>query len=356
MSAGSAAPRPARLEPIFSPRPWGARTLAPWFPEKSNLAEPLGEAWMTGAECRFATAPFAGQELGKVWPDLKADWTGTRISAASGSIPLLVKFIFAEDKLSVQVHPDDAYASRHEQAAGGRGKTEMWYALQARPGAEALVGLKPSVTPEIFRRAIADGTAEECLEHVPLHSGDAIFVPAGTTHTIGAGLVLCEIQQYSDLTYRVYDYNRRDAQGRPRELHIEKALQVIRFGPQHGGKIDPVRIAGDGAARTYFVSCPYFATEKWEVAERFAATTSPEHFDLLIFLEGRGAIRWGSDSVEYAPAQTWLLPAALGAYELAPSARTSLLRTYVPPAVDELKRQLRAEGVSESQLSRLVYP
>src|SRR5580658_5993956 len=129
------------------------------------------------------------------------------------TFPLLVKFLFPEDKLSVQVHPDDDYAARHEPAAGGRGKTEMWYAMRAREGSEVMVGLKAGVDREKFRRAIADGSAEECLRHITLRAGEAIFVPAGTAHTIGAGFVLCEIQEHSDVTYRVYDYNRRDAKG-----------------------------------------------------------------------------------------------------------------------------------------------
>jgi mannose-6-phosphate isomerase len=356
VSSSSAFLCPARLEPIFSARPWGARTLAPLFPEKSNLAEPLGEAWMTGAECRFASGPFAGQKLGDVWRTLPPAWTGTKVAASAGSFPLLVKFIFAEEKLSVQVHPDDEYAARHEQAAGGRGKTEMWYAIDARPGADVLAGLKPGVTAEIFRRAIEDGSAEDCLQHVPFRAGEAIFVPAGTAHTIGAGLVLCEIQEYSDLTYRVFDYNRRDAQGRPRELHIEKALQVMRFGEQRGGKISPARIARGAATETFFIACRYFAAEKWEFAERAGASTSAEHFDLLIILEGHGSIEWGGKSVDYAPAQTWLLPAALGAYHLAPRERTALLRAYVPVPFDEVARKLAAQGVSESDLSRLVHP
>jgi mannose-6-phosphate isomerase len=346
---------PARLEAIFSPRPWGSFSLAPFFPDKSNLAEPLGEAWMTGSECHFASGPFAGEKLGQVWHKLSPEWAGTQADPAN-DFPLLVKFIFSEQKLSVQVHPGDDYAARHELAAGGRGKTEMWYALHAREGAQVMVGLKPGVTPEKFKRAIVNGTAEDCLEHIPVHTGDAIFVPAGTAHTIGPGLVLCEIQQHSDITYRVYDYNRRDAQGKPRDLHIEKALEVIQFGEQSGGKIDPVRISRGAVAETYFVACRYFTTEKWEFAERIASTTSREHFDLLIFLEGHGSIRGGGESAEYAPAQTWLLPAALGAYQLIPGSRTSLLRTYVPAHIDEFARKLADQGVSESAWSRLVYP
>ena len=167
------------------------------------------------------------------------EWSGTRIDLAAGIFPILVKFIFAQEKLSVQVHPDDAYASQHEKNKGGRGKTEMWYAIDAAPGAEVLVGLKPDVTAQQFKQSIHGESVEDFFQHIPLHPGEVMFVPAGTAHTIGAGLTLCEIQQNSDLTYRVYDYGRRDASGKPRELHLDKAFEVTRFGPQLGGKISP---------------------------------------------------------------------------------------------------------------------
>ncbi len=152
-----------------------------------------------------------GGRSGACGPRCLSNGLGTKADRGS-AFPLLVKFIFSEDKLSVQVHPDDEYAARHEKAAGGRGKTEMWYAVRARAGAEVLVGLKPGVNREKFEQSIGNGTAEECLERIAMREGDAVFVPAGTAHTIGAGLVLCEIQEHSDLTYRVYDYSRRDAQ------------------------------------------------------------------------------------------------------------------------------------------------
>lgn len=344
---------PARLEPVFSPRPWGVRSLAPFFPEMSNLAEPVGEAWMTGNECRFANGPFAGARLGDAWFMMPPEWTGTRIDRAGG-FPLLAKFIFPADKLSLQVHPDDRYASRHEAAAGGRGKTEMWYAVHADPGAEVLLGMRPEVTLDDFKRAIADGTAERCLQPVPLRAGEAVFVSAGSAHTIGPGFVLCEVQQQSDLTYRVYDYNRRDAEGRARELHIDKALDVMRFGRQTCGRLDPARLERGGVSQSHFVACKYFATERWDFAAPARAVASPEHFDVLIVLEGCGSILWDGKSTEYAPGQAWLIPAALGEYELAPSAGTSLLRTYVPGDLAELGRSLAASGVSQAALSNLL--
>src|SRR6202046_417849 len=134
--------------------------------------------------------------------------------------------------------------------------------MRAREGAEVMVGLKHGVNMEKFRRAIAEGTAEDCLEHIPVRAGDAIFVPAGAAHTIGPGLLLCEIQQHSDITYRVYDYNRPDSSGKLRDLHIEKALQVMRFGQQKGGKIEPVRVCSkESPQETFLAACPYFATE-----------------------------------------------------------------------------------------------
>ncbi len=345
---------PVRLEPTFSPRPWGSRSLAPFFPQMKNLAEPFGEAWMTGNESRFVDGPFAGKTLGQVWPTMAPEWTGNAVERGS-AFPLLVKFIFTEEKLSVQVHPDDDYASRHERAAGGRGKTEMWYTLRAQPNAEVLVGLKPSVTRETFARAISDGTAENCLKHVPLRAGEAVFVPAGTAHTIGPGLVLCEIQEHSDLTYRVYDYNRRDAQGRARDLHIEKALQVMRFGAQNGGRIEPACVQDRAVKKTYLAACRYFATERWEFRDMHTTASSPEHFDLLIFLDGGGAIEWGSERVGYGPAQVWMIPATLGEYNLAPSEQTSLLRTFVPANLDDYARGMMRAGVTEAETRRILH-
>jgi mannose-6-phosphate isomerase len=344
---------PARLDPIFSPRPWGSKSLAPFFPEKSNLAEPIGEAWMSGSECRFANGPFTGEKLGEAWPKMPVEWTGTQISPGR-VFPLLAKFVFAEEKLSLQVHPDDEYAARHEQAAGGRGKTEMWYSVHSRPGAEVLAGLKPDVTREGFTQAIANCTAENCVGRIPMASGDAVFIPAGTVHTIGPGNILCEIQEHSDITYRVYDYDRRSASGQRRELHIAKALEVMRVGKQTCGKLAPVRVERGGVTETHFVACPYFAVEKWEFASRVRASMSPEHFDIWIFLDGRGILRWGRERVAYAPAQAWLVPAALGVYEIVPDAPTSILRAYVPGDLRELARRLEARGVPAADVSRLV--
>jgi mannose-6-phosphate isomerase len=308
---------------------------------------------MTGNECVFAGGPFAGRKLGEAWPDMPVEWSGTSVRRG-GIFPLLIKFIFANEKLSVQVHPDDEYASKNERAAGGVGKTEMWYAIKARPGAEVLAGLKPGVTAEAFRRAIADGTAEDCLERVPLKEGEAIFIPARTAHTIGPGLVLCEIQQHSDLTYRVFDYNRRDAHGRTRELHVDKALDVMRFGNQTCGKTENAILETKAATGTFLVICRYFATEKYQFAGDVPLATSHERFELLITLEGSGEIHSQSGTLKYGPAQTWLMPAALGEYHLKSEMPTTLLRTYPPGESANYEKFLAARGVKKEHWPRLI--
>jgi mannose-6-phosphate isomerase len=301
----------------------------------------------------FASAEFAGRTLGEVWPSLPEEWTGTELRGLP-HIPLLVKFIFPEEKLSVQVHPDDAYAEQHESAAGGVGKTEMWYVVSAREGATVRVGLNPKVTRESFQRAVVDGTAENCLASVAVRPGDAVFVPAGTAHTICPGVVLCEIQQQSDITYRVFDYNRVGTDGKPRALHIRQALEVMQFGEQSGGLWDPVRVTRGAVTETFYAACRHFATERWEFSERIVAFTSPEHFDLLIFLEGKGRIEFSDGTESFGPADVWLLPAALGAYHLTADSPTTLLRAYVPD-LNGFVQRLSEERITEAAWSRVVH-
>lgn len=320
---------PFRIEPIFSPRIWGSRSLAPLFPEKTNLAEPLGEAWLTGVDCRVATGLFAGKTLGEAWHEMPAEWRGSKF-VEPGDFPLLVKFIFPQDKLSIQVHPDDAYASVHEKAAGGRGKTEMWHVVSAEPGAQVLIGLKPGVDKEQFLEALQAHTLEELFVAHPVHEGDTFFLPAGTPHTIGPGMILCEVQQYSDLTYRVYDYGRVDAHGKPRELHIAKALEVMEFGQGTGGLVPPVPLAADGAEKTLVAACSYFSTERWEFLRTVPSETQRERFELLVILAGAGYLHWQGTPQMYERGQCWLMPAALGQFSLQPEQSSAIIRTRVP--------------------------
>ena len=356
---------PARLAPIFVQRMWGSRNLAPLFQaptlsSSSGLAElgeePIGEVWLTGDKCVFDTGLLAGRSLGQAWTSLPPQWTGSSMLGLP-RIPILVKFIFPEDDLSVQVHPPDNYARAHEADAGGVGKTEMWYALSAREGAGVRLGFNPAVTPQSFERAIKEGSAEKCLRRLSVRAEDTFFVPAGVPHTIGPGMVLCEVQQHSDITYRVFDFNRIGPDGTPRPLHIRKALEVMKFGDAAtnlGQRVQPIQVQCGPLQRTYLAACPYFATERWQFSEPVAALTSQQRFELLVILDGHGRIASDSDSQPYAAGECWFMPAALGAYRFAPDSRTNLLRTYVPD-LREFERELAGQRVEDVARARVVH-
>ncbi|MGB7281215.1 MAG: type I phosphomannose isomerase catalytic subunit [Candidatus Acidiferrum sp.] len=353
MAGFSANPEPFRLEPVFSPRIWGAKSLAPLFPEKSNLVEPIGEAWLSGVDCRIANGPLAGKTLGQAWQEMPAAWRGARFASAP-DFPLLVKFIFPTDKLSIQVHPDDAYASVHEKAAGGHGKTEMWHIVSAEPGAQLLAGLKPGVTKESFLESLAGNILEDLLQAHPVHAGDTFFIPAGTPHSIGADMVVFEVQEYSDLTYRVYDYGRVDSQGKPRELHIEKALEVIRFGVSLGCKVPPLDLGAAGQHARLLCACPYFTAERLDFSERREFPADPAHFQLLAILAGRGNLSWPSGTARYHAGECWLLPASLNLAALHPQQLTAVLRAYVPD-IASLPQRLGDAGIPASVISQSVF-
>src|SRR4029077_8494120 len=245
-------------------------------------AEPLGEAWLTGVDCRIASGPFAGKRLGDAWSAMPVDWRGTRL-ASCAEFPILVKFIFPNDKLSIQVHPDDAYAARHEQAAGGRGKTEMWHAVSSEPGASLLLGLKPGTDKKKFLDAMKENGLEDIFQSHIVNAGDTFFVAPGTAHTIGPHMILCEVQEYPDLTDRFYDYGRVDDKGQPREVHIEKALEVMKFGAPAPSKVIPLQLPGQpGATKTLLSACSYFAAERWELRATTQTQSTIENFEIFV--------------------------------------------------------------------------
>jgi len=346
-------PEPTRIEPIFSPRIWGARSLAPLFPEKMNLKEPLGEAWLTGVDCSIASGPYTGKTLKEAWREMPAEWRGTRL-ASTAHFPLLVKFIFPTDKLSIQVHPDDAYAAAHEQAAGGRGKTEMWYVVSAEPRAQVLLGLKAKISKEQFRSAVAGHCLEDFFVPYAVSAENTFYVPARTPHTIGPGMVLCEVQEYSDVTYRVYDYGRIDASGRPRELHIEKAMEVMNFGSTEGRKTSRLPLRAQSFDRSLLAACRYFATESWENFSNFDMQPDAAHFDLFVILAGSGDINWESGTAKYQPGHCWFIPTGLGKFALHAKEPTKLLRTYVPDLA-ALRSGLKREGHSPQEMAKTVF-
>ena len=349
----SAQLRPLKFEPLFVPRIWGARSLAPLYDHDVRGA-PIGEVWLTGSECVCATPPFQGRKLAEAWREMSADWAGTG-AKKDGPFPLLVKFLFPEDKLSVQVHPDDEYARVHEALAGGVGKTEAWYVVEARDGAEVFAGVRRGVTKESFRGKIADASVEECLNRIPIAAGEAIFVPAGTAHTIGPGSILCEVQENSDLTYRVFDYNRRNPNGTTRELHIEKAMAVMNFGTQRGGKMRPLVTHAHDAEIAHYVACRYFAMERWRFSDTVQLRTDREHFELWMVIAGSGRFSWDAQSADdYAAGDVVLVPAALDRWQIEPESPTTMLHAYVPD-LDVYATQLAAAGACAEDIARILF-
>jgi mannose-6-phosphate isomerase len=249
---------PFRVEPKFVSRVWGYRDLRPWY-DRAAEADPVGEVWLTGDDCLVASGCNSGKTLAQLFSEAPEALLG-KVSPDADS-PLLIKVIFAREKLSVQVHPDDLLAQKYGQP---RGKTECWYALSAEPGAEVAAGLKPGVTMNQVRAGIRNGTLEDCLRVLPIATGDMILVDAGTVHAIWPGSILLETQQNSDITYRMYDY------GRPRELHIEKSVEAMRLVTR-AGKVPP-RVFED---RTILIDGDYFCVERIPVKVSRSSTTLP---------------------------------------------------------------------------------
>ncbi len=264
---------PFRLEPWFRTRIWGFHDLAPWFDYKTD-GEPIGEVWLTGEMCVAGTGPLAGQSLKDITAAHARDMLGS--AYGNGQFPLLIKVLFPKEKLSVQVHPDDAMAQKYGEP---RGKTECWYALDAQPGATVALGIKAGVTSEQIRAGIESATLEDLLEMVPVQKGDMLYVEAGTVHAMEPGVVVLETQQTSDLTYRMYDY------GRPRELHLDKSFEALRLKTR-AGKIPPRAVNG----HFVLIDEKHFEIERWplEAAKPASALTeSTGGLQILFVTDGR---------------------------------------------------------------------
>jgi mannose-6-phosphate isomerase len=246
---------PLLMSPVFDPRPWGALDLSAIYPN-AKFNERIGEAWFTGDGGVVTNGPLARRSLADLSKEFGTELVGTAARDPQ-RFPLLLKFLFPEEKLSVQVHPDDATAQRFGEPWG---KTECWYVVHAKPGSQIALGLKPGTTVAQFEQSIHDKRAEELLNWINIYQGEMIYVAGGTVHTIGPGAVLLETQQQSDTTYRLYDY------GRPRPLHLERGLASVK-GHTAAGKVirpAPFSINGRNNRRSAMIAAPYFT---WDLLE-----------------------------------------------------------------------------------------
>jgi len=302
---------PLLLIPSFDERPWGVRDLRPFYTRV--VKEPIGESWLTWSENTIANGPLSGRTLGQVAQEHGRAFVG-QAAPYSDRFPLLVKFLFPGDKLSVQVHPDDAAARRVGKPFG---KTECWYVLDATPGAQVGLGLKPGVSVEELRQAITRVRAEELLNWVDVQRGDMLYVGAGTVHTIGGGMVLLETQQSSDVTYRLYDY------GRPRELHVEQGLEAVKLNSRAG------KVTQQDAG--YLVRSPFFQVEKMRLQSELAGEITPASPHVIVATEGSGILESpGMEPVSFARGEAVVVPASVPRYTVRPQWELEIMRMSLP--------------------------
>jgi mannose-6-phosphate isomerase len=364
----SALNTPLQLSTAFKPKIWGREDLSPIYPrpeESDPLAsrkaeisgsatkpgQLIGEVWVTDDTSAFLNGPVAGLTLAeaseKFGPELHGrTWKGSRF-------PLLAKYIFTGDWLSVQVHPDDEYARVHDP--GNVGKCEMWYILQADANGEFLLAVKPGVTKEALKAAFEKGTSKHLLcPHRP-KTGEAIFIPPGTVHALGPGLVLFEVEQNSDLTYRLDDFGRVGLDGKPRALHLVKGLEVIQEGLPPHWALPRLEFQEPFGTRRYVVACRYFAVEEIFLRKMATFRSSPERVEVYSVFEGAGRVENTAGWLGYRLGETWIIPPAAGFYRFVPQQESRFLKFYVPNLLEDFRRPLASRHVPPEQAGKAVF-
>lgn len=335
---------PLKFKPLYKGYVWGGRNLA-------SLGKPLpaecivAESWEIASHRNGSSIVANGEYEGLSLPELIKTLGRKLIGEALpqqdvGKFPLLVKLIDAQENLSVQVHPDDEYAYVNEN--GEYGKTEMWYIISAKPGAKLVYDVVPGTTRESFAQAIANKDVERCLNTMVVSAGDVVYIPAGTVHSIGTGIILAEIQQNSDTTYRVYDYGRVG-----RELHIDKALDVINFGTAGTrNKCTGITLPlSAGCTRRIVVANRIFCTEIYDISGSVAENADGSRFYIYVFTSGTGAIKWDGGRLPVRAGESVLIPAAMGEYTLEGS--LIALKTYRPDVEKDVIRPLTEAGFAK---------
>ena len=327
---------PLLLKPFFSPRPWGARDLSPIYTEFPGKGEePIGESWLTGDQCVVANGPLAGKTLDQLAKEYGRKLVG-ETAPQPDRYPLLMKFLFPTDTLSVQVHPDDEGAQKLGQPVG---KTECWYVLDARPGAKIGLGMKAGTTREQLKRAIAEKTAENLLNWLEVHAGEMYYVDAGTVHAIAGGSILVETQQNSDTTFRLYDY------GRPRELHVEQGLGATKETTRAGKVLD--------AKPPVLVASPFFVVEKFGLKKyQTFELESESAAQALVAVAGGGVIEsQGSAPVSFTRGEAVVIPASVKGARVLPQWEVEFIRSTVPAGKLPIPKTLMVSSVKEESSS-----
>lgn len=342
------------FEEAYFERIWGGRRLRERLHKPVDINGPVGEAWLISDHLshtsRVTGGPWAGRSLNQLLNDYPEFLLGTQARpTVHGRFPLLLKILDAADVLSVQVHPDDAAAATLGEPDVG--KTEMWHVLESEPGSELICGLEPGVTRESFLRAISENRVQQIMRTFPAPPGTSAFVAAGTVHAIGAGVLLAEIQQNSDLTYRIYDWDRRDSQGNSRELHLEKAEQVTHFGSTHGGAACPLDYSDGNGDVTILGACRHFATALLKSPSGAPRKTHGRSFHMILSRDSRAIVRTAEASLTLERGCAALVPAGTETYVV--ESDGAVLDFFVPDLAQDIVVPLRAAGHTDSDIVAL---
>ena len=321
---------PLKFKPVFKDKVWGGRKIRTSLGLDFSPLPNCGEAWavsgVAGCQTVISNGFLEGNELNEILEVYMDELVGEKVfEKYPGEFPILVKFIDANEWLSIQVHPDDDLAARR---GVGNGKTEMWYVLEADPGAELISGFNRKINADMYGELLGDNRLKEVLNLEKVQKGDAFFIPAGRVHALGPGILLAEIQQTSDTTYRIYDWDRVDAEGNSRELHTALALDAIDFSPVDSHRTNYRSVLNRPAT---LVDCPYFTvnllTADHEIEKDYGSLDS---FVLYVAIEGKGLVKAGSDQVPLQAGEVVLLPATTEEVFLQPDRGIKILEVYIP--------------------------
>jgi len=346
---------PIRVQSLSKEKVWGGTRIAARFEHSLPADRPIGEVWILWDQLVVSNGTFRGKRLAELVRSYPVSLLGRRAATGKEPVfPLLIKFVDASDTLSVQVHPDDAYAQAHEGEPFG--KAEVWIVLDADPGAQLIHGVKRSLTSADARRAIEAGRLDDELEYITAVPGDVIMSAPGTIHALGGGVLLYELQQSSDLTYRLYDWDRRNPD---RPLHIDKALDVARLEPFASHKITPFPLAEAGGTRTILCVCEHFGAELLRVRSSITERPAGESFHALTALQGVGLVRTKaqpSSPVKVASGETVLIPASIAEYKIEASGGSEpleVIKAYVPNGPEGIADSLRHRGIPDAEIDQL---
>jgi mannose-6-phosphate isomerase len=324
---------PLRFEPIYQYRLWGGRRLADRLTAPLPGDDPIGEAWVLSDRedhpSRVANGPLTGRTIGELMDEYPAQMLGELVPRFR-RFPLLLKFLDAREMLSVQVHPSDAH--RDLLPKGESGKTEAWVVLEAGTGSRVYAGLKPGTTAKDLRSALANGTVTDDLACFTPQPGDGVFLPAGTVHTLGGGVVVFEVQQNSDVTFRLYDWGHVDAKtGQPRALQVDQALACVDFAERAAGPVAPVTEATMPVRRERLFQCEHFGL--WRLCGQWPFTVGVADVPrVLVCIEGEGKLEHDGSTYPVGKGEVWILPAVAGACFFEPHGAVTVLEIALPVA------------------------